>query len=501
MKIIQITENLAYGDGSSNCILSISAILDELKYPNIIMAFRVDGLLKNEKIVEANIFEPIDADIDDIIIYHLYTGNSLNYIMENFPYKKILVYHNVTPPEFFRGIDDDTFQSCLWGLYDASRTAGKYLRSIVLSEFSKHNLLQFGWKQEEISVIPLIKTNHIDIDINYKIIDKYKDGYVNFLSVGRIAPNKKIEDVIRVFSYYQKHFNHKSRLVLAGNIIYQNYYEALLEYVESLQADHVIFTNRIENEDLEAYYAVSNIYLCMSDHEGFCIPLVEAMKREIPIVAYSSTAVPDTLGGAGVLLDSKDETKIAQFLVRLLNDDIYRNNIISSQKERLKALSLENYKDNLKKLIEEVRGIKSDSYSMEPKGISVSYMLQSETKPKPKVEIKLKPRYLKDLKSMSQDKERIVIYGIGKAGKRLLGECEKYERDILKKIILCDNAAEEGFRQMPVIKHEKCVKKYKSALYIVTVQKSFADIFADLLNSGIEKENIRFFDSAYNRIF
>lgn len=501
MKIIQVTENLAYGDGSSNCILYISAILDELKYHNIIMAYRVDGIIKDEHVVKADIYQTIDADKDDIIIYHLCAGNPINYIMENLPLKKILVYQNVTTPDFFRGIDDEAFKTCLWGLYDASRTAGRYLRSIVMSEYNKRNLIEMGWKAEDISVLPLIKTSNLDIGINQEIVDRYCDDYVNFLSVGRIVPNKKLEDVIRIFSYYQKHFNHRSRLILAGNIIYQNYYKALIEYTDFLKADHVIFTDRISNEDLEAYYAVSNIYLCMSEHEGFCMPLVEAMKREIPIIAYSSTAIPDTLGEAGVLADCKDEKKIAQYIVRLLRDEVYRNEIVSIQKKRSNALSLENYRSDLKKLIEEVRRIENYSYIYEPREISVCYMMKPEPKLKPKPEIRMEPQYLKELKKLSQDRESIVIYGIGKAGKKLLDECYKYERDLWRKIMICDNADEEEYyHQIPVMLHEECTKKYKKALYIVTVQNACVEIIANLIDSNIEKSDIKFYNFAANKI-
>lgn len=501
MKIIQVTENLAYGDGSSNCIFFISAILDELKYPNIILTFRLDDKIKNKHIVKQDIYQTIDADKDDIIIYHLCAGNSVNYIMENLPLKKILVYQNVTTPDFFRGIDDEAFKSCLWGVYDASRTAGKYLRSIVMSEFNKRSLIEMGWKAEDISVLPLIKTNNLDIGVNHEIVDRYCDEYANFISVGRIVPNKKIEDVIRIFSYYQKNFNHKSRLILAGNIIYQNYYEALVEYADFLKADQIIFTDRISNEDLEAYYAVSNIYLCMSEHEGFCMPLVEAMKREIPIIAYSSTAIPDTLGEAGVLVDRKDEKKVAQYIVRLLCDDVYRNEIISLQKKRLNVLSLENYGPDLKKLIEEVRQMEKYSYTCETREISVSYMMKPEAKPKPKPEIKVESQCLKDLKKISHDKENIVIYGMGKAGKKLLAECNKYERELLKKLVICDNAVgEKYFNQIPVMHHEECTKKYKKALYIVTVQNACVEIIADLISSNIEKRCIKFYNFASNKI-
>lgn len=488
MKITQIIGGLDYGDGRGNCVLAISQMLDELIIKNNILTLRCDNRIQKENVHIFNIHESIKANEDDIIMYHFGVGESLNYIIENLPYKKILVYQNVTTPNFFRGINDNLVKGCLWGLYDASKTAGKYLKSIVPSEYSKKNLLEMGWRAEDISVLPLIKTNGLITNPNKEIADLYKDGYANVLFTGRIAPHKKIEDIIKIFAYYQKNLNIKSRLIFVGNIKFQNYYEALKDYVVSLNVENVIFTGHVSEDDLEAYYSVADIFLCMSEHEGFCIPLVEAMKRKIPIIAYSSTAVPDTLGGAGVLVDTKEEKEVCKMIDRIICDPQYREDVIISQNERLSALGLENYKDELIEIIEEVsRKDVATAYSFEKRNLSIPYLQET----------------MNDcgLAVIYQENEKVIIYGIGKIGKRVFEKCKKLGNDFLKKTIICDNDfKEDTYCGIPVLRHQECVLKYPDAMYIITVQRSCVSIIADLIKDNIKAENIKFYNASANKI-
>lgn len=490
MSIIQIVSNLSYGDGVGNCVLSLAESLSELGFSNKIMAFYVDPRVKSEYIVNGNIYEP-EVGEDDIIIYHFSYGEPLNYIIENLLVKKILVYHNVTPPHFFRGINNDIMKACLWGIYDASKTAGKYLKCITLSEFSKNNLMEMGWKNEDIVVIPLFRNDDKRAVANKKIVDRYNsNGYVNVLFTGRMAPHKKIEDVIKIFSYYQKHFNIKSRLILTGKTGFPNYYNALVDYIQDLNVKNVIFSGHVSEEDLEAYYAVADIFLCMSEHEGFCIPLVEAMKRKIPIIAFSATAVPDTLGEAGILVNVKDEEEIAYSMNRLMTDLDYKMSVISSQSKRVDVLNNNNYTQELKDLFEEINQIKEYSYSFEKKEISVNYDIKN-----------INIISLNDLKELSGDKEQVIFYGIGKIGKILVDECEKDGTELIKKIIICDNAFDEKeYHGIPVIRHEECVKKYPHALYIITVQNACVEIIADLISSNIGKEDIKFLNGSSKKL-
>lgn len=486
--------SLEFGDGVSNCIFSISRILDEFHYSNRIISFYIDERVKKKNVEKLkNIYEPISIDEDDIVIYHFSIGCPLNYIVEHMQCKKILVYQNVTTPDFFRGIDDEVFKLCLWGVYDASKTAGRYLKSIVMSEFNKNELVRMGWDSEDVFILPLIKTENTELSRNDELVNRYKDDFVNILFTGRIVPNKKIEDIIKIFSYYHKNINRKSRLILVGGIRYQNYYEALVDYTHLLGIDNVIFTGHVANEDLEAYYAVSDVFLCMSEHEGFCIPLVEAMKRKIPIIAYAATAVPNTLGEAGIIVDTKNEEKVAELIDQVVSNLEFRTQIINLQKKRLGGLSLENYRADIKAIIDEISQLETYSYTFELRSISVSYPDKSR---QDKIE-----SLSENLRQILSKEEKVIIYGMGKAGRNILTLCDKFDSTLLERIAICDNSiAEQMYNDIPVFCQEECIKRFPRALYIVTVQNSCVEIIADLINNHIEKDNIKFFNFSAQKI-
>ena len=150
-----------------------------------------------------------------------------------------------------------------------------------------------------IDVCPiLIPFSDYEKEPDRRVLRRYKgDGKTNLLFVGRIAPNKKQENVIRAFYFYHKYYSPDSRLFLVGSWSgMESYYERLCDYVKALGiAEHVVFTGHIRFDEILAYYHLADVFLCMSEHEGFCVPLVEAMYFHVPIVAYSCAAVPDTL--------------------------------------------------------------------------------------------------------------------------------------------------------------------------------------------------------------
>jgi glycosyltransferase involved in cell wall biosynthesis len=164
------------------------------------------------------------------------------------------------------------------------------------------------------------------------------DGLVNFLFVGRIAPNKKIEDHIRLAEQYKRYVDAYYRFIFVGRYdVVPRYYATirslLAEY--KMLPDRFIFTGPVPDAELAAYYRASSVYISMSEHEGFCVPLVEAMAMDVPVLAYSAAAVPDTLGGAGVQFAPKDLEYAAELLAMLAFEDSPREEVLSHQRRRL----------------------------------------------------------------------------------------------------------------------------------------------------------------------
>jgi L-malate glycosyltransferase len=169
-----------------------------------------------------------------------------------------------------------------------------------------------------------------------RILRQYRDGMVNLLFVGRCAPNKRIEDLLNAFYYFQRYVQPASRLIHVGSYAgMEQYHALLLTRSRELQLKNVELVGSVRQDELNAYYEVSRAFLCMSDHEGFCIPLLEAMTHDVPVVAYAAGAVPETLDGAGVLVRERRFDLIAETLGRVAEDEPLRTAILKGQRARL----------------------------------------------------------------------------------------------------------------------------------------------------------------------
>lgn len=466
MKIIQICYHLSYGDGVSNCMLSVSRALDDLGFENVIAIKNYDRRIKKQNIVVFQNVEEIHITENDIILYHFHSGCDLNKEIEKLHYKKILVYQNVTPPYFFIGIDKDSVNSCLLGQADANRTRGNYLKAIVMSDFNKQDLVRYGWDKNDIYTVSLLNNINKSTQEMSLFDFNWKEDYINILFVGRIAPNKKIEDLISFINYYEKNITSKCRLILVGGNPYRNYFDALKKYTDELKCKSVYFASHITDEELKMYYKKSNVFLCMSEHEGFCMPIIEAMQHRLPVVAFKSSAVKDTVGSAGVLFEKKNNVVIAEIVNHIVRDKEYRDELINRQLVYASKMCIDYYISELVTLIRMVNDIKDYQYNYSEFEIPINCCVLDQ-----------------------RDNEEIIIYGAGHGGETLYKELKnKYNV-----VSFCDNGEKRVDMTIPVYNHNECVEKYKNAIFIISVQKRPIDIVAQLSRSGINPHNIYIF--------
>lgn len=336
MTIYQLVTTLGYGDAVGNHILALKSAISEMGYKTEILAEYIDKRLENEgRIIPEN----FQVNKSDIIIYHLATATDLNYKLCKFSCKKILTYHNITPPQFFALYDKQAEKNCANGLSQAKMLADKFDYCMPVSDFNKQDLINMGYSVP-IDVIPiLIKFEDYLTPPSQEIIQKYKDSPANIVFLGRIAPNKKQEDVILSFYYYKKYYNPDAKLFLVGSYgATDNYKKRLTEFCRKLELDDVYFTGHISFNEMLAYYRIADVFLCMSEHEGFCVPLVEAMCFNIPIIAYDSSAIKDTLGGSGILIHNKNHLEIAGMIDKVITDVNFKNAVVQQEQIRLKDL-------------------------------------------------------------------------------------------------------------------------------------------------------------------
>lgn len=220
------------------------------------------------------------------------------------------------------------------------------------SEYNRKELEELGFKKT--GVLPVIMDfEKYGQKPDKKIFKKYKDNNINFLFVGRLSPNKKQEDVIKTFYYYNKYINSCSRLFLVGSYTGTEKYYAQLQYlVQQLDIKDVHIMGQVKFTELLAYYKLADVFVSMSEHEGFCVPLLECMYFGIPIIAYRSTAIPYTLGGTGIQVNEKRFFEVAEMVNVLLENKELKNRIIERQRIRLTEFDRSKVIHILKEFIE-----------------------------------------------------------------------------------------------------------------------------------------------------
>ena len=271
-----------------------------------------------------------------------------------------MVYHNITPAEFFRKDEKFLIESSLHGKQQLNIIKHNIDYCITDSEFNKKELEELGFntKINVVSTAVVIPNEELRPDLH--IIKKLDDGKINILFVGRISPNKKIEDVISAALEYKKLSDFSVRLILVGGFHKEDvYYNELSKMIEQQSSIEILLTGYVSDEELKAYYKVSKLFLCMSEHEGFCVPLIESMYYGLPIIAYNSTAIPGTLGNAGILMNTKDFKEVANMINKVILDEVYRNEIIEKQKKRYLDFSYCNIRDKLMGSLYEIMNIEN----------------------------------------------------------------------------------------------------------------------------------------------
>jgi glycosyltransferase involved in cell wall biosynthesis len=187
------------------------------------------------------------------------------------------------------------------------------------------------------------------------VADQFDDEWTNVVFVGRVIANKKIEDLIRFFHAYHTRFNPRSRLLLVGaHVGFERYLVALHQLAAALDVTHVHFVGHVSDEELVAYYEIADLFLCASEHEGFCVPIVEAFYKQVPVVAYAASAVPATMDGAGVLYDHKDPRYVAALMDAVVSDCSLQDTIVQKQLEAVRRLQANDFAGTLLAFVNEI---------------------------------------------------------------------------------------------------------------------------------------------------
>ena len=239
---------------------------------------------------------------------------------------RVLQYHNVTPAHFFAGYDAAIFRLAMLGREDLKSLVGHTDVALGDSEYNRQELEALGFTQHRrVSDRRRHRAHHRRAAPAGARGSARREGWLNFLFVGRIVPNKKIEDHIKLAEHYKRYVDEQYRFIFVGKTdAVPRYYDSDPRAARALSRCRRADSSSpapVPDEDLATYYRTASVYISLSEHEGFCVPLLEAMAADVPVLAYASTAVPDTLGGAGVQFAPKDLEYAAELLGELAYND------------------------------------------------------------------------------------------------------------------------------------------------------------------------------------
>lgn len=287
----------------------------------------------------------------DICLHHYGIASPAADVFLASPAKKIMVYHNITPAEYFDGFDDAVAAQL--------REARRALREVAqradavwtVSRFNAAELKAAGI--DGVKVFPLLFVPYPpDIPPEPLILEKFAGPLKNIVFVGRVAPNKRIEDLIAAFAWYHKAVNPFSRLIVVGSKrSAARYYTMLRMLVGDLDLSNVCFEGFASTAGLLAYYRVADLYVSASEHEGYCLPLVEAMDHGVPVIARAAGGTPEAMDGAGVLYEDLAPVELGALFDRVLTDAALRNEILTSQQRRVQRAKDRNLEAEVKALM------------------------------------------------------------------------------------------------------------------------------------------------------
>lgn len=338
MRLIQIAHALTLHDGASKFVQKLDGMFQKLGYETAIFAHKLDARIKNEHI---RTMEQFDGTAEDIVIYHMTTGTSFNKWVAKYPHRIVLYYHNITPAKFFFGNAWGSWLKCIQGRRQLKGVVKNTFYAWGASEYSCAELRELGLTEAKPLAAIVEPEKFLERPIVQSIQDKYTDGKLNLLIVGRGVPHKKQDEAIEIVRYYKEHINSDVRLIIVGNMK-PSFEKKLHHMVENYHMQNdVVFAGSVSNDELCSWYRVADALLCLSEHEGFCVPLVEAMVFDKPVFAYAVAAVPETVGQAGILLQNKSPQYVAELIRDTLASKEKLQQLGIERKKRLQELSYE----------------------------------------------------------------------------------------------------------------------------------------------------------------
>ena len=284
----------------------------------------------------------VPARRDDRLVYQVAIGSPVADWLIDRDETLIANHHNFTPMRFLQAWDPTATHGVVWGRKQLQRMAGRSSLGIADSRFNQLDLEAAGFAESVVVpvLVDLASSDHdVDEELLQRLRDAKADGGRDWLFVGRIAPNKCQHDLVAALAAHRRAYGSPTRLHLVGGSTSASYSFALERFVAELGLeDAVEITGSVSAGALGAYYRAADVLVCVSEHEGFCVPVIEAMHHDVPVVAFGAGAVAETVGAGGLVLDRKDPETVATAVELLLADESLRAAFVAAGRARCAEL-------------------------------------------------------------------------------------------------------------------------------------------------------------------
>jgi len=341
------------GDAIGDSARAVRGMLRRMGHESDLFALTIDDDVRED----VRPFSDPAAARGDATIFHFALPSPMTDAFARLGGARILQYHNITPAHFFAPYDPALFRLAALGRRELATLVGQVDLALGDSAFNAAELDSLGF--DRTGVMPIaVDLERLTAAPRRPALERIlSDGLINILFVGRIAPNKRIEDHIRLAEVYKRYVDSYYRFIFVGR------YDGVPRYYDQIRAliaeydmlpDRFWFTGPVPDEDLAAFYRWADAYVSLSEHEGFCVPLVEAMAADVPVVAYAAGAVPETLGGAGLLFEPKDLELAAELLGSVVYDRGVRARVLDGQRRRLQDFAPDRIEAQLRATLNDV---------------------------------------------------------------------------------------------------------------------------------------------------
>ena len=352
MVVEQFLPAFHYGDAVGNSTLCFHRHLLASGVESRIVAMTIDEEMEDLAVP----FSEYRDNPSSLKILHFAVPSALTDFFLKSAGKKAIIYHNITPSHFFVPFSDQLTRFTHQGREHLKKLSGVFDAAFADSEYNAAELRDLGYGN--VTVFPImIDLEQYAVPHSRGFYDLFSDERHNIIFVGRISPNKKIEDLVKVLFFYKKYITPAVRLIVAGKIqTVPKYFHAVRDLASRfhLTSEDIVFTNHIPFEELLSVYRLGDVFLSMSEHEGFCLPLIESCFFQVPVLAFAAGAVAETLDGAGMLVGEKRYDLIAAVIEKMIADPDLNSTLKKQAADRIGRYRSKSRPEGLLSLLKEI---------------------------------------------------------------------------------------------------------------------------------------------------